>query len=104
MSETKELTTDLFKGFNTTDPDELLAGLMRLFNTINKARDEGKELQQVASILQTAQFVKASNPSLGARMDVIIQACVNKLSHAYSQYSSLNGWVKPILDAHSRKR
>ncbi len=100
MSNTKELTTDLFKGFNSTDPDQLLAGLMRLFNTVNKALNTGEELKNVASILQTAKFVRASNPSLGHRMDVIIEACVNKLTHAYNEYSQANLWVHPILIAH----
>lgn len=97
---------EIFSGFNTTNPDELLKGLMRMFSSISSATTNGadgrNDMHHVGAILSTTEFVIATKPELRDRLEVIINACINKMHVEYRSYPNLNNWMLPVLVRYGR--
>jgi hypothetical protein len=106
MDNAKEMGIEVFSGFNTTNADDLLKGLMRMFTTINHATTDGtgdhKDMQYVVAILNTSEFVVATKPELADRLQVIMNACLDKMYIEYKRYSTLNSWMIHTLARHGR--
>lgn len=105
METTTDKALEIFSGFNTTDPDKLLAGLMKLFKAIGNAKTAGRGVESpeyVLAILNTTEFVVASKPELEPRLNVVRQACLDKLQDEYEHYPGLNRYLKQTLVRYGR--
>lgn len=96
MGQRTEQALELFAGFNSADPEQLLKGLMRLFTSIASTQTtDTPGIERVVAILHTTEFVEATNPDLTPRLAVIKKACLNKLRECAEK--SWNNWLKDTL-------
>jgi hypothetical protein len=97
---------EIFSGFNSTNPDELLKGLMRMFSSISSATTDGtgkqSDMHHVGAILSTTEFVMATKPELRDRLKVITNTCLDKMHVEYRSYPNLNNWMLPVLVRYGR--
>jgi hypothetical protein len=101
MSTQTEQAMQLFSGFNTTDPDQLLEKLMSMFTTIASTHTtDERGLHRVIAILHTTEFVESTQPSLAPRLAIIKKACLNKLREAGNK--NYNKWLEETLSDYKK--
>ena len=97
---------EIFSGFKTANPDKLLKRLMRLFSTIENATTvsgiDASQLKNVSAILHTTEFVMASIPDLKDRLQIIKNACLDRMFTEYNLHKVTNSWMIPILARNGR--
>ncbi len=97
-----------FSVFNAENPDDLSRSLMQIFTTISNAttnpKDGSKDMNYVNSILSTTEFIMEAKPELRARLQVIINACVNKMTDEYAQTEGFdNAWMEKVLRRYQKR-